>query len=376
MNILVIKNPYRSQPHGGGELHTMEVMKHLREQGHKIYFAGTCRYLLEMAKAKEFSVTPTEWAGQEAVSEDALLKFLFSKGRINKSWKKFLQRAKETKKIDLVYILSWNEKFLVPPIAKKLGMKVVFVEHVLLGRFIKANPWRNSYIKNANQAITIAVSKAVKQSVVDCGVDSDKVKVVYNGVDLNAFPVSPERSTNEEVRIGTISRLCRQKGLEDLIKATAVLKITWPEIEVDIVGRGDAKGKLKRLIKSLGLEENVHLLGSKPRHQLSRFLETLDIFTYTPTYGEAFGLALAEAGLAGLPSVVTNVGGVPEVVCNKQTGIVVPPHDIELQARAIGFLIENGDKRQQMGEAARKRIQQYFSRDRMLAEITKIIESK
>ena len=153
------------------------------------------------------------------------------------------------------------------------------------------------------------------------------------------------------------------------------MKITWPGIQLQIVGSGTAKNSLRQLIKKLQLQDNVHLLGSKTPVQVKDFLQTLDIFTYTPVYGEAFGLALAEAGLAGLPSVVTAVGGVPEVVLDQKTGLVVVPGDIEMLARSLGYLIENPDKRVKYGSAAKQPVQKHFSEDRMLIEIEKTITS-
>lgn len=372
MNILIIKNPIDSQPHGGGERHTMQVADHWRECGHKVYFATTCRYLRESAKRDGFTVDDISWAGREAVTELALVKFIFTWPLIRRRWKKYLAIVKERRRIDCLYIYSWNEKFLLGPLAAKLGMKLIFVEHRLLENYIKRNPFRSWYIKNSKMATVIAVSEAVKRGALAVGVPAAKVKVIYNGIDLAEFK-NFTKPSHSGLRLGTISRLSSDKGLGGLIGAVAKVKARFKNIEVDIVGAGSDREILQAAVNKLGLDQTVKFRGSLARNQVVEFLGTLDIFTLTPTHGESFGLVLAEAGAAYLPCVVTDVGGVAEVVKNNVTGLVVPPANSAALTVALKKLLDNQAWRERLGQAARARVERMFTLERMLKEFDQLI---
>lgn len=372
MNILIIKNPIHSQPHGGGERHTMQVANHWRQAGHKIYFATTCPYLGDWARRDGFEVEDISWAGQEAVTEKALAKFTVTWPLLRRRWKTYLKQKKKGWGIDCLYIYSWNEKFLLGQIARSLGLKMIFVEHRLLEKFIKLNPFRTWYVRNSRQATVVAVSEAVKRGALEVGVPAANIKVIYNGIDLEEFhgfcPVA-----HKNLRLGTISRLSSDKGLESLIAASAPIAKTHENLEVDIVGAGPDEKPLRQKVIESGLKGTVKFIGSLPREEVVKFLGTLDIFTLTPTHGESFGLVLAEAGAAGLPCVVTDVGGVAEVVKNGETGIVVPPGNLAALTVALKKLLDNPAWRDRLGQAARRRVEKMFTLERMLSDFDKIL---
>ncbi|MFC1617990.1 glycosyltransferase family 4 protein [Patescibacteria group bacterium] len=375
MKILVLKNPLESTPGGGGELHTMQVMRYLRERGHEIYFAGSCPELLSMARQENFETEEIDWAGSEAVSEMAIMKFFFKKKSIKKRYREYLIEQQKSRGIDLLYILSWNEKFLLGPIAEELGMRMVFVEHKLLGRFIAHNPWQKAYVEAAKQATSIAVSQSVKRSIVNQGVPESRVRVVYNGIDLKEF-ASVTKSAESKFQLGAISRLVPEKDLGRLIEAVKILRSKFPDISLEIVGQGPEKAKLEAGVRDAGLENEVKFIGGLDRHGISKFLSGLDIFVLLSTRGESFGLTLAEAGYMKLPCITTNIGGEAEVVSDRQTGLIIPANDTRALVDALGKLLGDENLRKQYGEAAHKRVQDNFTIDKMLAGIASIIETK
>ncbi|EKD49181.1 MAG: glycosyl transferase, group 1 [uncultured bacterium] len=375
MNILILKNPYESQGFGGGEVHTMQVANFLRKCGHKVYFAGSCKYLLKSAKKDKFEVERINFAGTEAVTEFAILKFLFQWPFIKKRYLDFLKRYRKEKKINVLYILSWNEKFLLAPIAKKLGMKIIFVEHRLLERFIKSNPFKNWYVKGTRDATVIAVSNAVKRGLLELGVDDENIEVVYNGVDLEEFRGARSVSNKDEhsIKIGTIGRLSEDKGIEYLIDAAEIVLKKDINVEFEIAGEGPLYESLKVKIEKLKRQNKIRLLGRLSRKNVIIFLDSLDLFVLAPTHGEAFGIVLAEAGAMNLPSVVTDVGGTPEVVWDGKTGFVVPAKDSRAIADALIRLIQSRALRIKMGNAARERIEKKFDLSKMLNSIKRIV---
>lgn len=374
MNILVIKNPYESQPGGGGEKHTLEVMTFLRSQGHIIRFAGNCPYLLAMAKKSGFDTEKISWAGQEAVAEGAIIKFAFTWPVIKKKYERYLKLQKRNNKIEVLYVLSWNEKFLLTPLAQKLGLKVVFVEHRLLERSIKLNPFRGWYVRASKYAKIIAVSNAVKRTIIDLGVEPSRVKMVTNGVDteyLDKYKISQARGKKI---VGVVSRLSPEKGLDVLLRAWKEVSSYNPEWKLAIAGAGPEEKELRILSQTLSLK-NVKWFGYlDSRQKLAEFLSRLDIFAL-PTRSESFGLALAEAGYLEVPCVSTNIGGVAEVIKDGQTGLLISSDNPKAVAGALQELIDNPSRRRLLGAAARSRVQKLFTKKRMLDEISKIITS-
>jgi len=375
MNILILKNPYESQPGGGGEKHTLEVAEYLRNQGHRIHFAGSCQYLMKMAKTAGFPTQWIDWAGTEAVSEGAIMKFAVSWPRIKKRYQKFLRQMKKEKQIDILYILSWNEKFLLAPIAQELGMKTLFVEHRLLERYIRLNPFKNWYLKGTETARVLAVSEAVKSTAVDLGVKPARITVITNGVDtasLDKYRVRVKKGPLPG-RIGVVSRLSPEKGLDILLKAFARLRKEFPKLKLDIAGDGPERSNLEKLSQQLSVTDQVKFIGylDGPK-KLARFLSGLEVFAL-PSRSESFGLALAEAGYLGIPCVASNIGGTKEVIVDGETGLLVPRDDDEALARAIAKLLRDGNLRKKLGQAARERVEKNFSKGRMLAEIEKFL---
>ncbi len=374
MNILILKNPLESTPGGGGELHTMQVARHLRDRGHKVYFAGSCPESLKLARQDSFSTEEINWAGPEAVNEKSILKFFLKWPSIKKKYKKFLEIQKQKNNIDTLYIISWNEKFLLGSIAKNLGMKLIFIEHRLLGRFIKLNPFKAWYIKNSRQAINIAVSKTVEQSMIDIGVPREQIKLVYNGIDPAEFENTEiQRRGNE---IGVIARLDKEKGLSYLIEAVSKLQADFLNLRLEIVGVGPEKPGLQADIKRLSLEDKVKFLGNLDRQSIAKFLSRIDIFALPAIMPEAFGLVFAEAGFMKVPVVTTNIGAAREIIIDNKTGLLIPPNDTNSLASALKKLLRDKNLREQMGETAHKRIVAKFTIDKMLNGITAIIESK
>ena len=155
----------------------------------------------------------------------------------------------------------------------------------------------------------------------------------------------------------TVGRLVPVKGHTYLIKAIQKVVKVIPEAKFLFVGDGELKSKLSEEIKSYDLQRNIFLLGA--RNDIATILSCINVFLL-PSLNEGFGMALIEAMAARKPVIATNVGGVPEVIINGTTGILVPSKDPEAFSSAIIKLYNNPEMSLEMGLAGYSRARNLF----------------
>jgi glycosyltransferase involved in cell wall biosynthesis len=178
------------------------------------------------------------------------------------------------------------------------------------------------------------------------------VTVVPYGVDMAQFEPTRRRK-GEKTVIGAVSRLSVEKGMAYLIEAFALLKQRHQDVSLQIAGDGPEETALKALSKKLGVERDIEFRGWIDHSALPAFLQGLDVFALPSTY-EGFGVAAAEASAMALPVAATNVYGIPDVVIDGETGLLVPARDPEAMAAALARLADNQEMRRALGEAGRE----------------------
>ena len=221
--------------------------------------------------------------------------------------------------------------------------------------------------------VVIAVSQAVRDYALKVEkVMPQKMAVISNGVSLPAVSATTPTLSHRPgaVIFGTIARLEPQKGHDHVVKALRGLREeNW---EYWIVGDGSQRKKLERLVERYELEPHVKFLGWQVR--ATDYLRQMDIFVLASRW-EGQGIALIEAGLAGLPVVATNVGGIPEVVTNEVTGVLVPPRSERRLAEALERLLKNGELRSRLGKQAKVEMKEKFNLTQMIDRYTAVYES-
>ncbi|MDD5658175.1 MAG: glycosyltransferase [Elusimicrobia bacterium] len=202
------------------------------------------------------------------------------------------------------------------------------------------------------------------------GYAADKVRTIYNGIDIAEQPAGERDSKRrelglgaEDVLIGAIGRLDEQKGHAYLVEAMSRMR-NLSRAHCVIMGDGPLRGKLEARIRRLGLKNSVRLLGEVD--DASSRLSALDIFVL-PSLWEGLPNALLEAMAHGLPAAASSVDGVCEAVEDGVTGFLVPPKDPDALAGALSKLIADAQTRRRMGAAGRARVAERFSFSRMLA---------
>ena len=194
-------------------------------------------------------------------------------------------------------------------------------------------------------------------------------KVLYPGVIIK--PVLEKTSSNATVVIGTLSRLHHVKGLDVLISAVKILKKNCKSFEILIGGGGKGKDVLERLVYTQNISDICKFVDNVS--EKSNYLENLDIFV-SPSRKEAFGINLCEAMERSLPVVASKVGGIPEVVEDKRSGLLFDAENAEKLAEKLEILIKDLDLRRRMGQNGRERVEQLFNRNKALEEHMKLYE--
>jgi glycosyltransferase involved in cell wall biosynthesis len=236
---------------------------------------------------------------------------------------------------------------------------------VLIGKFREQ---LKCLTRKMDDAIIAVCDLARNAEIEGTKVNPEKVITIYNGIDVNNFEIIPFKAkmnscfgggeNPESIILGSVGRLCAQKGFIFLINALDLLVEENPYIKLIIVGEGKMRSTIENHVQKLGLSENVQFLGYQ--NNILEILRSMDIFVL-PSLWEGMPNAILEAMAAGLPVVATNVGGTPEVVVDGETGFLVPPRDPEALANAIQRLIDDPELRKKFGQAGRERVERHFT---------------
>jgi len=203
------------------------------------------------------------------------------------------------------------------------------------------------------------------------------IEITPFGVDVSKFKKIERKSTTDTLTIGTVKTLRPKYGIDNLIRAFSILiNKGYDNIELKIAGKGFLLENLQALTKELGVDDKVQFLGWVENNEVPTLLNTFDIYVAPSTLdSESFGVAIVEASACNLPVIVTKVGGLPEVVINEVTGIVVEPDNVELLCEAIEKLLINPVLRHEMGEAGRENVLTKYEWDSCVRKMVDIYSS-
>jgi glycosyltransferase involved in cell wall biosynthesis len=219
----------------------------------------------------------------------------------------------------------------------------------------------------------VAMSQAIQRECLAAGFSDERVALIPHGVSIGSFcPADPE----ERLRLRRVlglpesavivvysGRLLKGKGLETLLEAFA--GISEPFAHLLFVGSGEGQAlsvedALKDDVRKRGLGNRVTFAGR--RENVSDYLRASDLFAF-PSVFEALGIALVEAQASGLPAVGSRTGGIVDVIEPNETGLLVPPGDVQALQEALESLIRDPERRAELGARARARTASRFSED-------------
>ncbi len=235
----------------------------------------------------------------------------------------------------------------------------------------------------------LAVSEASRRVLLEMGVPEGKIHVLYNGIDTGRFhPGADGAAVRRELGIPDgeavvllLGRLVPGKGQHDLLRAVAALRERGREVTVLLVGnedpmatpgRGNYRAELERLRDDLGLGDRVRFVGH--REDTPAVMCAADIVTL-PSYEESFGLVVAEAMACGQAVIGTRIGGIPELIVDGETGLLIDAGDPAGLAAALERLLADPEYRRLLGRNARERIATRFSQERAAQDLGHFYES-
>jgi glycosyltransferase involved in cell wall biosynthesis len=215
--------------------------------------------------------------------------------------------------------------------------------------------------------VHIAISKGLAEYLAETeGFDVEDFRIIHYGI-ASAGEATPYAGS--EPRLGCIGRLIPIKGHLVLLRALAQARSRIPDLTLDVAGRGPLAPALTAYARELGLESAVRFLGFVSPVQ--RALEDAAIVV-VPSLGEGFGMVALEAMERARPVIASAVGGLPEIVADGETGIVVPPADADALAEAIVALAGDLARAEAMGAAGRDRALTEFTPERCVERTEKL----
>lgn len=343
---------------------------------------GTEKHVLTLIRALGREVTPCLLAPQgealslfsdEGVPYQVIDPLTFAPGvrRSLKEHRAVFRHLLEDFGFSLVHVHGGIEYAVAAKLACP-GIPVVFTIH--------GYPDTTSYVVSGFLANRIAdevicVSDWERSAATKYGFRGDRLTLIHNGV----APPRPTGKAREFRRewgiqdaafvVGTVSRLERRKGLTYLISAISQVRKERPDVVLLVVGTGSKRRQLERFAQDLGVRENVVFTGAL--RDPTAAIEATDIFALA-SLQEALGIAILEAMALAKPVVATSVGGIPEAVTHRETGLLVPPKDDAALASALLELARDPARRREYGERGRRRLEAHFTAELMASRTLEV----
>ncbi len=284
-------------------------------------------------------------------------------------------------KPDLIYANCFFAIKLLMPAIRLLKIKTIWHKHVIIDK--KYNSYLAGQIRKYSKLVNIiiCVSYAVRESLINIGVNKDKLKVIYNGIEIPELNIKKERKKirekykiKNEFLIGTIGFFRENKGFDIFIKCAYELKKKIKNLKFILAGKSDIgtgsyEIKLRNLIRDLKLNDNFIFPGYVDRYKI---LPAFDLFILS-SYAEPFGLITLEALSLNIPVVAFATGGSKEIIKNGYNGFLVNKVNYKLLAEKVLYVLKNRKHLRKISKNASKYIWEKFGIKKQIIEIKKII---
>jgi len=309
-------------------------------------------------------------------------KILFKPALTTEEFIAFLREIKERRDICVVHAHFGHVAAETVEAAKAAGLPLIASFYGKdASAYLQDPAWKTKFDRLFSYAGKVtALSSNMREVLIKAGCPAGKIEIIHLGVDPQDYPFKPRKLfPQESLKLLAVGRMVEKKGFDDAIRA---LSIAGKEIrcELRIVGEGEEEEKLRKLAKEQGVEKNVHFLGGQPVQYVREEMSVCHLFiapSKTASDGDMEGTptVLMEAQACGIPVISTFHAGIPEVVENKETGLLVKEGDVEALADAIIRQAKDSEKWEFVGRAGRRKAEEEFNAKKETEKLERLYDS-
>lgn len=351
MKICMITTKF-SPTFGGAQIATHEVAKRLKEKGHSVYLITRREKNLKKNEIIDgIFVFRTRFLDFPMIRYESFMFTAFL------CWHNIIKKDR----CNVVHIMGARLAPLAPLFKKFSNIPIVVTGQgpgISIGLHQRIRGKIGLWGLKKVDRITV-VTPWLKNILMELGISSEKVTVIYHGTDIKRFStvysdeIRKKYISNDEKLIVTACKLHPVKGLSFLLEAIKILKEEGLKIRLLILGEGPQKPILQSLMYKLNLDDLVFFAGYIPYYEMPKYFSSADIFAI-PSISEGLPKTLIEASVAGKPVVVTDCGGMKVFVSEIGNGLVVPRADVPALAKAIKLLLNDEKLYEEMKRNAYK----------------------
>ncbi len=253
------------------------------------------------------------------------------------------------------------------PIARKAKIPLIVSFHGFdATKLVKQSKAYRQKLKRLfrHAAAVTVVSNHMKRRLMKLGCPEHKIILIRSGINLSKFPYHPPASVKDNAfRILSVGRLTEKKGMDILIKAFQKLHKKHPQVTLTIVGEGEERQRLWRLVKKYRLKKQIHFTGALPHQKVREHMEKSHMFVIacrTAKDGNQEGIpnVLMEAMATGRPVVSTYHAGIPELIQHEKSGFLVPECSVKKLANMLEYVMSEYERWPLITAQARVRVEQ------------------
>jgi glycosyltransferase involved in cell wall biosynthesis len=364
---------------GGTKKHVMYLTTRLNKRKFCVYL------ICSTLRDRTFSID-----AEYLEMNDITVKIIQMKRKINPFYdllsfiKTYIFLRKE--KFDIVHVHSSKAGFLARLAAKIAKIPVILYSPHCFSFQQQRKGIVNAFYTYLERFTSLFTHKIIAVSKSECDIairnriaGFEKVVVIENGLDLSEFNCYVNVVQKKEELgiqhgypvVGMVARLCRQKGCQYFLKAAKKVMETIPDVTFILVGDGEKRTEIKRMIDDLGIADHLIITGG--RKDVPDIIATFDI-SVAPSLWEGLPYVILESMAAGKPVIASKIPGIKDVVIDEKTGYLVPAADTSTLSLAILDLLFNKRKAARMGKEGRAEVKRKYSLDNQIQKIERLYE--